>query len=192
MRAVPNAGSAAGPAPADVLLLRVAKGDEHAFAELYDLVAARVFGLARAVLRDQAHAEEVTQEAFVQIWRTAARFSPSVGSAMGWILAIAHRRAVDRVRSESSHSRRVERESTQRTAGPAALADAVVDDLDRVRVRNALNVLTPLQREAVEFAYFGGLTHHEISVLLGAPLGTVKTRIRDGLIRLRDELGEAS
>jgi RNA polymerase sigma-70 factor (ECF subfamily) len=186
---------AAGDAPgarseADRLLLLAARGDERAFASLYDLVAPQVFGLVRRVVRNPAVAEEVTQEVFVQVWRTCTRFDPSTAGARTWICTIAHRRAVDRVRSEEAHTRRTERYGQEAAVDPAPVTETVIDDLDRLRVRRALDVLTPVQRESVELAYYGGYTHVEVASLLGLPLGTVKTRIRDGLIRLRGSLEE--
>lgn len=175
---------------ATTLLRRAAGGDEGAFAGLYDLVAPAVFGTVKRVVRNPAQAEEVTQEVFVDVWRTAPRFDPARGSALTWVLTLAHRRAVDRVRSEESHHRRTERlRQTSVSSGPSA-ADDVIDRLDRSRVAHALGGLTAAQRESVELAFYGGHTHAEISTLLDLPLGTVKTRIRDGLIRLRDALGE--
>jgi RNA polymerase sigma-70 factor (ECF subfamily) len=188
--------AATSPAPvldltdANQLLSLVARGDEHAFAALYDLVSSQVFGLVRRVIRNPALAEEVAQEAFIQVWRTATRFDPASGSAVTWICTIAHRRAVDRVRSEEAHTRRGERYVEQVPVEPGSVPEQVLDDLDRVRVRRALDVLTPVQRESVELAYYGGYTHVEVASLLDLPLGTVKTRIRDGLIRLRGSLEE--
>jgi RNA polymerase sigma-70 factor (ECF subfamily) len=179
-----------GRADADRLLALAARGDESAFAALYDLVAPLVFGLVHRVVRNPAVAEEVTQEVFVQVWRTATRFDPSAGRAVTWICTIAHRRAVDRVRSEEAHTRRDERYSEQVPVEPQPVADTVIDGLDRMRVRQALARLTPVQRESVELAYYGGYTHVEVATLLDVPLGTVKTRIRDGLIRLRGSLEE--
>jgi RNA polymerase sigma-70 factor (ECF subfamily) len=172
------------------LLAMSSRGDEHAFAQLYDLTSARVFGLARRVVRDPAQAEEVAQEAYLEIWRQAARYDPRLGSALAWMLTLVHRRAVDRVRSAQS--------STERDTRYAAIGDGpaydVVDEtvtarLESARVRRALASLTDVQREAVTLAYYGGYSHREVSDLLGVPLGTVKTRMRDGLIRLRDTLG---
>ncbi len=171
----------------------VALGDQQAFAELYDLLSARVHGVVLRVLRDPAQAEEVTQEVFVELWRIAPRYDPAKGSPAAWATTIAHRRAVDRVRSEQSERGRVEREAAR--VGPAdadATADPVVDEhfaaFERGRVRRALDRLTEVQRQAVELAYFSGYTYREVAVLLDLPEGTVKTRIRDGMIRLRDEL----
>lgn len=176
--------------PADELLRRTAAGDEAAFAALYDHVAPAVYGTIKRVVRDPAQADEVTQEAFLDIWRTAARFDANRGSAMTWVLVLAHRRAVDRVRSEESHRRRAERLREAPEADAAAADADVLAGFDRARVGRALASLTPMQRQSVELAFYNGHTHAEISTMLGLPLGTVKTRIRDGLIRLRDALEE--
>jgi len=174
---------------ADQLLSQVAKGDEEAFAQFYDLVIARVFGLVRSVLRDPARSEEVTQEVMLELWRSAPRYQPSLGSATTWALTIAHRRAVDRVRSEQASRDRDDRHARNNPEGTAADTESVVIDLlDRERVVRALGELTEPQRESIELAFFGGHSHSEVAALLDLPLGTVKTRIRDGLVRLRDRL----
>jgi RNA polymerase sigma-70 factor, ECF subfamily len=176
------------PADTDALMSRVADGDRDAFAALYDAVASRVYGLIRRVLRDSALAEEVAQEALVEVWRTAARFDPARGSATGWIFTIAHRRAVDRVRAEQAATER-----ERRTAHASVPFDDVVEEvtarLERHAVRRCLDSLTQLQREAILLAFYRGLTYPEVAERLGTPLPTVKTRMRDGLIRLRDCLG---
>ncbi|GAA2522309.1 ECF RNA polymerase sigma factor SigK [Pilimelia columellifera] len=174
----------------ELLLQRVARGDEESFNRLYNLVAARVFGLIRRVLRDPAQAEEVTQEVLVEIWRTAARYDPGRGSATAWIFTMAHRRAVDRVRSEQAgadRARRVAMASVEREYDE--VADAAATRLEQERVRACLGGLTALQREAITLAYYQGHTYREVAQLLDAGLPTVKTRMRDGLIRLRDCLG---
>ncbi len=185
----PGGPAGAGPELAE-LLQRSARGDRAAFAALYDATAARVHGLALRVVRDPAQAEEVTQEAFLEIWRTASRYDASRGSAVSWLLTIAHRKAVDRVRSAEASSRR---ESTyhhrNQTVDHDTTADAATASLEARRVRAALGALTDVQREAIELAYFGGYTHTEVATLLDLPVGTAKTRIRDGLIRLRDTIG---
>lgn len=187
------AGGAAGDPDALVALLRLsARGDEAAFARLYDATAARLHGLALRVVRDPAQAEEVTQEAYLEIWRHSARFDPGRGSALGWMLTIAHRKAVDRVRSAEAASRRETTYHQQPTAGDVphdSTAEAVQASVEAGRVRSAMRALTEVQREAVGLAYFGGYTHTEVAALLDLPVGTAKTRIRDGLIRLRDHLG---
>ena len=177
----------------DGLLEQAARGDETAFAGFYDAVASRVFGLVRSVVRDPARAEEVTQEVMLELWRTAPRFDSSRGSAVTWALTIAHRRAVDRVRSEQASRDRDERVAVRDAVVPAAdVAMLVEDRLDRERVTRALDELTEVQRRSVELAFYGGYSHREVAALLDLPLGTVKTRIRDGLIRLRDRLEVAT
>jgi RNA polymerase sigma-70 factor (ECF subfamily) len=187
----PQEGAPVGSSPhLAELLQRAARGDRAAFAELYDATAARVHGLAVRVVRDPAQAEEVTQEAFLEIWRTASRYDAARGSAVSWLLTIAHRKAVDRVRSAEAASRR---ESTyhlqNQTVDVDSTAEAATASLEARRVRTALGALTEIQREAIELAYFGGYTHTEVATLLDLPVGTAKTRIRDGLIRLRDTIG---
>jgi RNA polymerase sigma-70 factor (ECF subfamily) len=170
------------------LLGRVAKGDQEAFAAVCRHIAAPVFGAVRAVVRDVPQSEEVAQEVLVEVWQCAARFDASRGSVLAWVTTIAHRRAVDRVRSEQ---RSAEREL--RAAAFAVAYDDVVEtaeaNLDAERVRRCLGSLTELQREAVTLAYYGGYTYRQVAGLLGVAAGTVSTRMRDGLIRLRDCLG---
>lgn len=202
LHAVPSdATSSEGAAPApgqegDELaawLHRSALGDEAAFAELYDALSRRLHGLVLRVVRDPAQSEEVTQEAFLEIWRTAARFDPTRGSAMGWMMTIAHRKAVDRVRSAEAASRRdAQYHEANQEVDFDSTSEAAHTSLDVERVRKALASLTDAQRSALELAYFGGYTHTEVATMLGLPLGTAKTRIRDGLIRLRDTLGITS
>lgn len=173
-------------------MARVVAGDQPAFAELYDRLAPSVFGVARRVLRDGAQAEEVAQEAFVEIWRQAARFDAERGSVRTWAVTIAHRRAVDRVRSEQAH-----RDRQARTGGgfegivEPSPEDSTLDIEERRQAREAMAELSALQREVLELAFYDGLTHVQISERLGVALGTVKTRARDGLIRLRTLMGAA-
>jgi len=182
--------SPSGGDPLEGLLGLVAGGDEPAFAELYRRVAPAVFGLVTKVVRDPAQAEEVTQEVFVELWRTASRFDPARGTARSWVMTCAHRRAVDRVRSAERAARRDDLAGRRDQGRPYdEVVEQVEASLEREHVRRGLDALTELQREAVVLAYYGGYTHREISELLGVPSGTVKTRLRDGLIRLRDHLG---
>ena len=170
-------------------LRRAGRGDQAAFGELYDAVSGLVHGIVLKVVRDPSQAEEITQEVFVEIWRLAPRFDGERGSAKSWIATIAHRRAVDRVRSEQSHRDRNDVVGRQVDREHDSVSEVVIDRLDRSRVIAALDLLTDDQRAAVELAYYGGHTYREVAVLLGAAEGTVKGRIRDGLIKLRDHLG---
>jgi RNA polymerase sigma-70 factor (ECF subfamily) len=175
------------------LMTSCGAGDEVAFAELYDLTIRRVHGTVLRVLRSHQHAEEVTQEVYVEIWRQAPKYAPEKGSVMGWIATMAHRRAVDRVRSVSSE---VARDEQYAHTGGKRETDEVWDSVEQQhdvrRVRSALATLTPIQQQAVQLAYLDGLTQTEIARSLGLPMGTVKTRLRDGLRRLGDALrGEA-
>ncbi len=180
--------------PLAPLLRRSGLGDQSAFADLYDQLAGLVHGVVLKVVRDPAQSEEVTQEVFVELWRLAARHDETRGTVRSWAATMAHRRAIDRVRSEQAARDRLERRAN---ASMLPDHDEVADDVaealdrpvDRARVRRSLDRLTPVQREAVELAYYGGHTYREVAVLLGVAEGTVKTRIRDGMIRLRDELG---
>lgn len=173
-----------------VLLRRAARGDDRAFAEFYDATSSRAYGLAVRVVRNPAQSEEVVQEGYLEVWRTANRFDPAQGSATSWLLTIVHRRAVDRVRSAEASSRREESyHHRNHTVPHDSTADEAHASFEARRVRGALSTLTPIQREALELAYFGGYTHTEVATMLGLPIGTAKTRIRDGLIRLRDALG---
>ncbi|WP_323794481.1 ECF RNA polymerase sigma factor SigK, partial [Nocardioides sp.] len=159
------------------LLRRSAKGDQVAFAELYDATQARVFGLAVRVVRDPAQAEEVTQEAFLEVWRTAGRFDSDKGSALSWLMTLCHRKAVDRVRSAESSTRRdTSYHQHNRTIDIDSTADAAQASMEAQRVRKAMVSLTDVQREALELAYFGGYTHTEVAGILSIPVGTAKTR----------------
>jgi RNA polymerase sigma-70 factor (ECF subfamily) len=172
------------------LLGRVARGDEPAFAALYDEFAARVYGLIRRVLRDPALAEEVVQEVMLEVWRTAGRFDTARGSAAGWVLTIAHRRAVDRVRSEQAGADRTLRHGAASIDTPYDnVVESVTTRMEQQQVRTCLGRLTELQREAITLAYYGGHSYREVADLLNSPLATIKTRMRDGLIRMRDCLG---
>lgn len=171
------------------LLLAVAAGDQAAFETLYDRVVAQVLGVGLRVLRDRALAEEVTQEVLVEVWRKADRFDPERGTASGWITTLAHRRAVDRVRSEQASRDRDERVSRRDEARSYdEVADEVQLRLDHWQVRRALATLTERQREAIELAYFGGHTYRDVARVLGIPEGTAKSRLRDALLRLRAAL----
>ena len=187
---VPSGGD---PGRLSDLLRQAALGDETAFAAFYDATSARAYGLALRVVRNPAHAEEVTQEAYLDAWRSSTRYDAERGSAAGWLLTIVHRKAVDRVRSVEAATSRDE--TWNRETAPTdhdQTAEAAHASLDAARVRGAVATRTDVQRRAVELTYFGGYTHTEVATLLDVPLGTAKTRIRDGLIRLRDLMGVAS
>ncbi|MGW1724130.1 sigma-70 family RNA polymerase sigma factor [Streptomyces sp. NPDC002306] len=175
------------------LLSKVAVGDEDAFATLYDAVVSPVLGVARGVLRDPAQSEEVAQEVLVEVWRTAPRYRPDRGTAVNWILTLAHRRAVDRVRSAEAASAREHRAALLDRMPPYdEVTEQVEARLEREQVRRCLDALTEIQRQAVTLAYYRGLTCRQVAEDLALPLGTVKTRLRDALIRMRDCLGASA
>lgn len=188
-------GSSAGTSAAELasLLQRCSRGDEGAFAQVYDATSSRAYGLALRVVRNPAHAEEVLQEAYLDAWRSSSRYDPTRGSALGWLLTIVHRKAVDRVRSaEAATQRDATYHRETRQVDHDQTAEAAHSSLEAQRVRGAVSTLTAVQREAVELAFFGGYTHTEVATMLDVPVGTAKTRIRDGLIRLRDAMGVGS
>ncbi|MEV0290403.1 ECF RNA polymerase sigma factor SigK [Kribbella sp. NPDC050820] len=172
------------------LLVRTGRGDKAAFSTLYDRVAPSVFGLVRRILRNPAQSEEVTQEVMLDVWRTATRYDAGRGSARSWILTIAHRRAVDRVRSEQAAADRTELAGVRSVEVDFdQVADTVTTRLEVEQVRRCLDNLTDLQRESIALAYYEGYTYPEVAQRLDAKLPTIKARMRDGLIRLRDCLG---
>jgi len=177
----------------DSLLGRVAQRDREAFAALYDQMSARVLGLVTRLLRDPSQSEEVTQEVFLELWQQAGSFRAGRGSAVSWILTMAHRRAVDRVRASQASRDRDARIGLRDLDVPFdQVAETVEVRIEHERVKRAMARLTELQREAVILAYYGGYTHPEMAEILRIPLGTIKTRLRDAMIRLRDELGVQS
>lgn len=181
------------PATKETMLAQIATGDQAAFAALYDEISPRVFGLIRRLLVDHAQSEEVTQEVFLEIWQNASRYEPSKGGASTWILTMAHRRAVDRVRaSQSSRDRDVRIGIRDHSPDYDTVAETIEIRIEHERVEKAMQRLTELQRQAVSLAYYGGYSHSEVATMLSVPIGTVKTRLRDGMIRLRDELGVTS
>ena len=181
------------PATREELLGRIARGDQAAFGELYDQIAPRVLGLVKRLLVDHAQSEEVTQEIFLEIWQSAPRFEPTRGGASTWIMTMAHRRAVDRIRASQAGRDRDQKIGIRDLAVEYDhVSETVEVRIEHERVKKAMSRLTELQREAVSLAYYGGFSHSEVAERLDIPLGTVKTRLRDGMIRLRDELGVAS
>jgi RNA polymerase sigma-70 factor (ECF subfamily) len=173
----------------DWLVRHVARGDEAAFEAVYEHLSRPVYGLIRKVLRDPAQSEEVTQEVMLEVWRTASRFDAAKGSAMTWVMTMAHRRAIDRVRSASAQVQREQKVGPLFAGSAEEVVEAVEARLDAERVRRCLDSLTELQRESIGLAYYGGYTYQQVAGLLDSALGTVKTRIRDGLIRMRDCMG---
>lgn len=175
----------------DATMAAVVAGDRASFATLYDELSPSVYGVVRRVLRDPSQAEEVTQEVFVEIWRQAPRFDPTRGNPRTWATTIAHRRAVDRVRSEQAHRDRQERVAVADAAPtPAGPDDVAIERSEQTQAKVALGTLSAPQREAIELAFYDGLTHVQIAEHLDVALGTVKTRIRDGLLRLRGAMVE--
>ena len=171
------------------LLRRAAVGDQEAFELLYRELARPAYGVIRRVLRDPAQSEEVTQEVMLEVWRTAARFDPARSSAATWVLTIAHRRAVDRVRTEVAASEREQRTAWADALPDDDVADVVENSIDRDRVRRCLDDLSEIQRQSITLAYYHGYTYREVSALVDATLAAIKSRIRDGLLRMRDCLG---
>lgn len=193
----PNPGTAAPPtAPADVnrrlgaLLGQIAAGDQAAFAEFYQLTARRVFGMARRVLIDTELSEDTTQEVFLQVWQNAAKFDANAGSPLAWLMTISHRRAVDKVRSSQSATDREARYgASSQEVDHDSVSDEVDSRLEAEAVVRCLDTLTETQQESVRLAYYGGLTYREVAEKLNAAVPTIKSRIRDGLIRLKTCLG---
>jgi RNA polymerase sigma-70 factor, ECF subfamily len=171
----------------DALLRRVARRDAEAFAMFYDRTSARVYGMVARVLRDAGYSEEITQEVYLEVWRTAEVYDSTKGSALAWLLTMAHRRAVDRVRAEHAAS---QRESRYGAVAADPSADVVVESAiagdERRRVTECLDGLTDVQRQCIELAYYGGLTYAEVSQRLSTNLSTIKSRMRDALRGLRN------
>jgi RNA polymerase sigma-70 factor (ECF subfamily) len=169
------------------LIVTTARGENGAFDALFRHLSGPVYRAALAAIRDPAQAEEVTQEVLLEIWRTAGHFDPDKGTARAWAFTIARRRAIDRVRSVTAEASR-----ERRTAGAVVswdcVSETVEDTLDRERLTLSLDRLSGPQRQAIMLAYYGGHTHHEVAVILGVAVGTVKGRIRAGLARLRDTM----
>lgn len=177
----------------EVLMQRIAGGDQQAFSELYDRTAPRVLGLVKRVLVDHAQSEEVAQEVFLEIWKSASRFDAGKGAAMSWILTMTHRRAVDRVRASQAGHDRDERIGIRDLEPEYDQVSEIAEiRIENERVKRAMLQLSELQRESITLAYYGGYSHTEVAAILEVPVGTVKTRLRDGMIRLREEMGVGS
>ena len=174
----------------EALVALAARSEQSALAELYDRYGRPAYGLALRVLRDEALAEDAVQEAFLAIWNTARRFVPEKGKASTWILTLVHRRAVDVVRREQR--RRADSLEHAPEAGGGAADEEVWLHLQRERVQAALRQLPDQQREALELAYYGGFTQSELAERLGQPVGTIKSRMFNGLARLRELLGDST
>ena len=172
----------------EALVLLAARSQQGALAELYDRYGRPAYGLALRIVRDEALAEDAVQEAFLSVWRTAARFVPERGKASTWILTLVHRRAVDLVRREERRRADTLEHAPEPTGG--AVDEEAWLRLQRERVQDALRQLPDQQREAIELAYYGGFTQSELAERLGQPLGTIKSRMFMGLARLRELLGE--
>jgi RNA polymerase sigma-70 factor, ECF subfamily len=172
----------------DVLLSSVARGDSAAFARLYDAMGGQVYGLARRVIRDPERAEDVAQEVFLEVWRKAASYERARGTAKTWILTITHRRAVDAIRRAET-SRKYEARVITDEVDDQAPGEGLLEREERDTVRDCLGTLTELQQESIRLAYYQGYTYNQVATLLDKPLPTIKTRMRDGLIRLRDCMG---
>ena len=191
--ATPGRATPGGASPGSDLaaqLAMVARGDAAAFDAVFEQLGPSVYGVVKRVIRDPAQSEEVTQEVMLEVWRTAAKFDAERGSATSWVMTLAHGRAVDRVRSVQKDAERARRTAAADIPYDM-VTEAVESSLERERVRRCLGSLTELQRETVTLAYYRGYTYGQVASLLGVPTGTVKTRMRDALIRLRDCLGVA-
>ncbi len=173
-------------------LVRAASGSEQAFADFYDLVSPTVFGVIVKIVRSQSISEEVAQDVFVELWRNAADFDPDRGTARAWAVTVARRRAIDRVRSEQAARRRDDREANAVRRPFDTVSEQVEVVAERRGVADALSQLSDRQQEAIMLAFYGGHSYREVAILLDAPEGTIKTRIRDGLGRLREILEVAT
>ncbi len=174
----------------DALLRRVADRDTDAFAALYDHTRARVYGLVLRVLRDPGYSEEATQEVYLQIWRSAQSYDPTAGSPLAWIMTLAHRRAIDRVRSEQSAADRESRYGSATIERPAdVVTESAILNEEQRQVTECLDTLTDTQRQCLHLAYYDGLTYNQVSQRLAANLATIKSRMRDAIKALRRCLG---
>lgn len=170
----------------DALLERVARGDQQAFEELFDLLAPQALGLATYIIRDHAQAEEIVQEVFIELWRTAPQFDPSLGGARSWVLRLTRLRAIDRLRSHTAAHEREEKDALLRAASwSLSVEDEAISAVDSAALRSAVEEVGEPHKTAILLAFFAGLTHSELAEATGVPLGTAKTRVRDGLKKLK-------
>jgi RNA polymerase sigma-70 factor, ECF subfamily len=176
----------------DIELLRqISAGDRSAFAEFYDRHSTLMFSVACKILNDSGEAEDVLQEAFLQIWEKAAKFDPKLGKASSWAAILVRNKAIDRIRASQRRTRLAEEVATEQSAATSVsdMANETIYGHEKANLINAAIVELPVeQRQAIELAYFSGLTQDEISKKLSQPLGTIKARIRRGLLKLRDQL----
>lgn len=182
---IPDRRSGVSGNDLDELILTVARGEDGAFETLFDQLSGPVYRAALAIIRNPAQAEEVSQEVLVEIWRTAGRFDPALGTAAAWAITMARRRAIDRVRSVTADATRESRHAGVPVAWDQ-VSETVEDIMDRERLTSSLKQLSSPQRQAIMLAYYGGHTYIEVAAILGVPEGTVKGRIRAGLAHLRD------
>lgn len=174
------------------LLQRAGRGDSRAFDQLYDRMAPRLFGLLRQMLHDEREAEDILQDGFVLLWERASTFDPDRSKAFTWAVMLFRHKAIDRMRMLGRRNRLVDsavlEQTTLGASSPPGVDEEVQAHERSIVVGEALNELPKEQRQLIEFAFLKGLTHHVIAESLGIPLGTVKTNIRRGLLRLRDLL----
>jgi len=174
----------------DALMTTVGQGEASAFDLLYRQLAGPVYRTALSILRNPAQAEEVAQEVLLEVWRTAGRFDPAKGTAQAWVLTMTRRRAIDRVRSVVADAAR-DRPGSRIQASWDQVSEAVQDILDRERLSYSLGQLTAAQRQVIMLAFYGGHTYTEVATILGIAVGTVKSRIRAGLTRMRESMHAA-
>jgi len=170
------------------LLARVASGDRDAFAALYDRFSKPLFSFALRIVGNPADAEDVLQEVFVQLWEKAGQFDPSQGKPFTWSVTMTRNKAIDRLRSSQRRNRLVEEATLADPASDVVETGKAIGTDEATRIRTAVNTLPADQRQAIEMAFFGGLTHHQIAEKIREPLGTIKARIRRGMLKLRDTL----
>ncbi len=173
------------------LLRRIAEQDRLAFGEFYDQTARSLYSIACRMLGNEGEAEEVIQDAFVQIWNKAEKYDPAKGQAFHWTLALTRNLCLDRLRARQRRSRvlvEMEGEGEVESPAPAAASETAWPEADTAVIQSAMNELPPDQRQAIEMAFFGGLTHQEIADTLNEPLGTIKARVRRGMLKLRTAL----